>query len=201
MSAVARRYTILVVPWSCLCFPVSLLVNPNHSASPVKSRKNIMSMWYYATIPSPCHLNLPPPKLTLLSSQLPPTMPAISLTAAFDVLVLVSFFAAFSAIRDYQRRRGLPYPPGPRPLPLIGNLFDIRKEFSWLSYTELSKKHGIIYFAAKELLIEYMTGNVLSFRVFGNVVVVLNSTKAAKDLLESRGDIYSGRPVSPITEM
>ena len=128
-------------------------------------------------------------------------MPAISLTAAFDVLVLVSSFAAFSAIRDYQRRRGLPYPPGPRPLPLIGNLFDIRKEFSWLSYTELSKKHGIIYFAAKELLIEYMTGNVLSFRVFGNVVIVLNSTKAAKDLLESRGDIYSDRPVSPITEM
>ena len=128
-------------------------------------------------------------------------MPAISLTAAFDVLVLVSSLVAFSAIRDYQRRRGLPYPPGPRPLPLIGNLFDIRKEFSWLSYTELSKKHGMIYFAAKKLLIEYMTGNVLSFRVFGNVVVVLNSTNAAKDLLESRGDIYSDRPVSPITEM
>ena len=128
-------------------------------------------------------------------------MPAISLTAAFDVLVLVSSLVAFSAIRDYQRRRGLPYPPGPRPLPLIGNLFDIRKEFSWLSYTELSKKHGMIYFAPKKLLIKYMTGNVLSFRVFGNVVVVLNSTKAAKDLLESRGDIYSDRPVSPITEM
>jgi hypothetical protein len=128
-------------------------------------------------------------------------MPAISLTAALDILVLVSSIVAFSSIRDYRRRRGLPYPPGPRPLPLIGNLFDIRKEFSWLSYTELSKKHGMIYFATRKLLIEYMTGNVLSFRVFGNVIVVLNSIKAAKDLLESRGDIYSDRPVAPITEM
>ena len=128
-------------------------------------------------------------------------MPSASLKSTLDIIVLVSFLVAFVVIRDYQRRRGLPYPPGPRPFPLIGNLFDIPKEFSWLSYTELSKKHGMIYFAAKELLIEHMTGNVLFFRVFGNVIVVLNSIKAAKDLLESRGDIYSDRPVAPITEM
>ncbi len=64
-----------------------------------------------------------------------------------EILVLVSSLAAFLTIRDYQRRRGLPYPPGPRPLPLIGNLFDIPKEFSWLTYTRLSKKYGMIYVA------------------------------------------------------
>lgn len=45
-----------------------------------------------------------------------------------------------------------------------------------------------------------MTGDVLSFRVFGQVIVVVNSLKANKDL-ERRGDIYSGRPVIPIFEM
>jgi hypothetical protein len=75
-------------------------------------------------------------------------MPVLSLTrtSALDILVLVLSLVAFLAIRNYQRRRGLPYPPGPRPLPLIGNLFDIPKEFSWLSYTRLSEKHGTVQY-------------------------------------------------------
>ena len=46
-----------------------------------------------------------------------------------------------------------------------------------------------------------MTGDVISFHVFGKVIVVLNSYKANKDLLERRGEIYSDRPVFPIFEM
>ena len=46
-----------------------------------------------------------------------------------------------------------------------------------------------------------MPGDILSFRVFGNVIIVLNSAKAAKDLLEKNGDIYYDRPVIPIHEM
>jgi hypothetical protein len=67
----------------------------------------------------------------------------VSLGSMFDLLVLVFSLAAFLAIRDYRRRRGLPYPPRPRPIPLIGNLFDIPKEFSWLEYTQLLKKYGM----------------------------------------------------------
>ena len=46
-----------------------------------------------------------------------------------------------------------------------------------------------------------MIGDVLSFHVFGRVIVVLNSLKTAKDLLERRGDIYSDRAVAPSIEM
>jgi hypothetical protein len=46
-----------------------------------------------------------------------------------------------------------------------------------------------------------LLGNILSFRVFGRVIVVLNSVKTSKDLLERRADIYSGRPVIPSAEM
>jgi hypothetical protein len=69
----------------------------------------------------------------------------VLLMSTLDILVLVSSLVAFLVIRDFRRRRGLPYPPGPRPLPLVGNLFDIPKRFSWLSYLQFSKKHGMIY--------------------------------------------------------
>jgi len=50
-------------------------------------------------------------------------------------------------------------------------------------------------------LIELLAGDVLSFHVFGQVVVILNSIKATKDLLERRGEIYSDRPAFTIHEM
>jgi len=124
-----------------------------------------------------------------------------SLMVALDLVVLVAFLSVILAARDHQRRRGCPYPPGPQPLPLIGNLLDIPKEFSWLSYAQLSKKYGMTHLVARFLLTERIPGNILSFRVFGRVIVVLNSIKASKDILERRSDIYSDRPVIPIYEM
>jgi hypothetical protein len=50
-------------------------------------------------------------------------------------------------------------------------------------------------------LLTKMTGNILSFRLFGQVIIVLNTAKAAKDLLEKRAAIYSDRPVFPLYEM
>ncbi|KAH9976261.1 cytochrome P450 [Lactifluus volemus] len=43
--------------------------------------------------------------------------------------------------------------------------------------------------------------DVLSFHVFGQVIVVLNSAQAAKDLLEKRSKIYSDRPAIPFYEI
>ena len=63
-----------------------------------------------------------------------------SLITIVILLVLLSFGFALSVIRDLRRRRACP--PGPRPLPIIGNLLDIPKESSWLAYTQFSKKYG-----------------------------------------------------------
>ena len=93
---------------------------------------------------SPLAWNLPVVRAAIMSM--------IFLTPSLDILLLVFLAAAFLAVRTYQRTGRLPYPPGPRPLPLVGNLFDIPKEFSWLSYAELSKKHGMVYFSAAEQL-------------------------------------------------
>ena len=39
------------------------------------------------------------------------------------------------------------------------------------------------------------------FHGLGKDIVVLNTVKAIKDLLEKRGDIYSDRPVFPFLDM
>jgi hypothetical protein len=65
-----------------------------------------------------------------------------SLISVLDILAAVSLLVTLWAIRDHRKRGGLPYPPGPRPLPIIGNLLDIPKEFSWLAYTRIAEKYG-----------------------------------------------------------
>jgi len=46
-----------------------------------------------------------------------------------------------------------------------------------------------------------LVGDVLCFHVLGRVIVVLNSIKVTKDLLEKNGDVYSDRAVVPFFEM
>ncbi|KAI0066938.1 cytochrome P450 [Artomyces pyxidatus] len=68
-------------------------------------------------------------------------------------------------------------PPGPRGWPLVGNAFSIGKA-QWLTFTEWKKQYGdVVYFTA-----------------FGRPMIVLNSQKAASDLLDHRAAIYSDRP-------
>ncbi|KAN0109867.1 cytochrome P450 [Russula decolorans] len=104
---------------------------------------------------------------------------------AIDCLATSLFIYLLFVFRDRRRRGGLPYPPGPPPRPIIGNILDIPKDTPWITYVDMSKKYD----------------DVISLRVFSEVVVVLNSLSALKDLLEKRGQIYSERPALPIAEM
>jgi hypothetical protein len=60
-----------------------------------------------------------------------------------DGLALSLFLYLLNAFRDHRRRRGLPYPPGPPPWPIIGNLFDVPKKAPWIGYADMSKKYGM----------------------------------------------------------
>ncbi len=139
----------------------------------------------------------------------PLELPSGSYTLTATLMPVIEFFVlffslvAFHALWDHRRRRGRPYPPGPRPLPFIGNVFDIPKHSTWLAYTEFSKRYGskLMFTWARFSFMTNVAGDILSFQFFGQVIVILNSAKATKDLLEERGNIYSDRPVVPFLEM
>jgi hypothetical protein len=125
---------------------------------------------------------------------------------AYKILVygLILFFRHF-VFRDHRRRGGQPYPPGPPPRPIIENILDIPKDAPWIAYVDMSRKHGthiIIGDTCSPLpkLTPAFQGDVICLCVFSEVVVVLNSLSALKDLPGKRGQSYSERPPLPIAE-
>nr|BAL05094.1 cytochrome P450 [Phanerodontia chrysosporium] len=75
-------------------------------------------------------------------------------------------------------RRRPRYPPGPKGLPIVGNLLDVPTHNAWIKYKQLGKKYG---------------SDIIHFEVFGSHIVVLNSTTVARDILEKRSQISSDR--------
>ncbi|KAJ6491945.1 cytochrome P450 [Mycena sanguinolenta] len=80
------------------------------------------------------------------------------------------------------RKASARLPPGPRGLPLIGNLLDAPTEKHWVKFTEL----GDVW------------GDISSLKIFGKTLIIVNSVKVAEDLLDVRGAIFSERPVIPM---
>ena len=127
-----------------------------------------------------------------------------SLTAVDYLVVSVSIYLLV-VLWDHKRRRGLPYPPGPQSWPIIGNLLDVPSRYPWAVYTEMSKTYGAGHILPQLSPITKSRcgckGDVICFRILGQVVVVLSSSAAIKELLEKHGEIYSDRPPLPIHEV
>ncbi|KLO17594.1 cytochrome P450 [Schizopora paradoxa] len=96
----------------------------------------------------------------------------INLVSALAALVV----CAASLWRSLSRRRSLPLPPGPRPLPILGNVLDWPTMSPWIKFAEWSKVHG----------------DIVHIQLMGDHVVVINSAEAAAQILNRA--IYSDRP-------
>ena len=124
---------------------------------------------------------------------------------------VVAVWCGFWAWSKYDMRRrnpsGLPYPPGPKGLPLIGNALDLPRSYAWLKAIEWRKTYGsfnIIHFpfplyyplSLRRCLSVYFafTGDLVFLQMFGQNLLFVNSYEAATDLMDKKSLIYSSRP-------
>ncbi|KAH7337656.1 cytochrome P450 [Rhizoctonia solani] len=90
---------------------------------------------------------------------------------------------AWAITTTYKRQRQLPLPPGPPEKSwLAGNAEDIPALFQWAKFTEWANEYG----------------DIVHVRIHGGHLIVLSSYDAMVDLFETRGQLYSDRPVRPM---
>ncbi|KAG2359073.1 cytochrome P450 [Suillus spraguei] len=104
-----------------------------------------------------------------------------SLEMSSSLMIFSSaIICVFLAVHQVRRRRSsnLSLPPGPKGLPVLGNLLDLDGSQPWVSFTQWATTHG----------------DILCCKLFGREIIVLQSQEVAKALLDHRSSIYSDRP-------
>ncbi|KAI0644223.1 cytochrome P450 [Trametes meyenii] len=106
-----------------------------------------------------------------------PWLSFLALSLTLLILLKTAYKARYSS--------SLPLPPGPRPLPILGNVLDFPKSHPGRGFRELSEKFG----------------DVVYLQVLGRSIILVNTYEAACDLLDKRSANYSNRPYSAMVDM
>lgn len=107
-------------------------------------------------------------------------LPFFGALSVFESLMaLATVCLAYLTLKHYRTKipEGLCQLPGPKALPVIGNLLDLGKA-PYLSLTEMSKRYG----------------DVFQIQLGSRPVVVLSGLETVRQALIKQGDDFSGRP-------
>ncbi|XP_045147370.1 cytochrome P450 2C23-like [Echinops telfairi] len=103
-------------------------------------------------------------------------VPTLTLTICVACLIFLWVW------RNSQRQGSLP--PGPMPLPIIGNMLQLDLKDLPASFSKLAKEYGPVY----------------TLRIGPQLTVVLHGYKAVKEALIDQGDEFLGRAAMPVVE-
>ncbi|KAF7371332.1 Cytochrome P450 [Mycena sanguinolenta] len=110
------------------------------------------------------------------------------------IVTLVVITLAYSL----RKRRTLPLPPGPRGLPIVGNILDLPATNNWLHFAKLSEVWGTRLKLRPGIRTNIRKGEILSLTVLGQTMIIVNFLGIAEDLLETHGANFSERPAMPM---
>ncbi|KAJ6489661.1 cytochrome P450 [Mycena vitilis] len=105
-------------------------------------------------------------------------MPSVS-----DLAIACATLGFLALLRRVRQHGKAPYPPGPKGLPVLGNIFDVPEKGQWIEYAKWAQEYN---------------SPIISFNMLGQRIVILNDLKTVVDLFEKRGAIYSDRPRMPM---
>ncbi|KAJ2934354.1 hypothetical protein H1R20_g2712, partial [Candolleomyces eurysporus] len=90
---------------------------------------------------------------------------------------------AVKNMADNKKRnpQGLPVPPGPKGLPILGNMLQLPQDEQWKVYQEWTKQYG----------------DMVYLDVMGQPILILGSLERTEDMMEKHATMYSDRPSLP----
>ena len=117
-----------------------------------------------------------------------------SMIAVYIFLVLVALSILKALFRSIRR---ISLPPGPKGLPLVGNILDMPVEREWLTFARWGEVWGSLNFQINptNFYVISFLGDICSITVLGQPIIIINSAEVACDMLDKKSAIYSDRPV------
>ena len=124
-------------------------------------------------------------------------------TASFTPIIIVLLLSSYIVYRkSATSSRKLPFPPGPRPWPLIGNALDMPRTAQWSTFMKWAEEYGtwmiFQHVHPCSLLLSHIAGDIVYVTVLGQPMVILNTINASLDLLQDRSSNYSDRLLTPM---
>jgi len=105
-------------------------------------------------------------------------LPDVGLSSSIVAAGVGAVVVAYVATRKHSNKER--NPPGPKGLPVVGNILDFPSHQPWFTYGKWREEYGDIVYC----------------NVAGTKIIVLNSLQHIQALLDNRGAIYSERPSS-----
>jgi cytochrome P450 len=103
-------------------------------------------------------------------------MTSLAASPSVTIAIVVVAVCLYKLLQIGKRPKGMP--PGPPTIPVLGNLHQLPREDVHVQFRKWAEEYGDIY--------SVMLGN--------QRMVVLNSPRAVKDLIDLRSNNYSSRP-------